>query len=178
MRKLVIEINPNLKGLGIFYKITYPSGSLEGLTVYDSFRRKHYDDKATVVMHEHDKTTQQYLDLITLLTEKEIPYRQRFNKKNNLVRVVMDITKPASDPDRLNGENGEFCSSHPGGEGNYSLGYMFELCEWLYYHNNMTYEEKEKHILNIEKQERKICKGMGIGYIPTWSKKLKMQYDI
>ena len=52
-----------------------------------------------------------------------------------------------------------------------TIGYLEELCEFVYLGDNTT-EEKLKHILMLEELITKHLSKMGIGYRPTWSKKL------
>jgi len=88
--------------------------------------------------------------------------------------------KNKKDPNRLVTPDGGFKSEFPGGKGKgYSIGYLEEVCEWLYHHDNMTDEEKLKKILSIEKIIKDMLnsgeimgKGIPIKYIPTWSTKL------
>ncbi len=85
---------------------------------------------------------------------------------------------------RFVGPDGEFVSTHTDiPEGHTNIGYLQELCEWLYYHNTKTDKEKLKDILAIEKIIQDLLNGNGkikdapfgvcVKYIPTWSKKLK-----
>lgn len=51
---------------------------------------------------------------------------------------------------------------------------MEELQEYLFFHNNLSDEEKLEKLLIIEKVEADILKReMNINFIPTWSKKLQ-----
>jgi len=80
------------------------------------------------------------------------------------------------DPNRLISPDGGFQSEFPGGKGgSCSIGYLEDLCEWIYHHNNMTNKQKLKTILKIEKIIAKMVKKMILNcdYIPTWSTKLK-----
>lgn len=180
MRKLIVEFNSNVRK-GIYYKIVYPElldvksqfGILEGVTIYDSYIKKHFPEKATVINKNLVVGNRTYEDFIKTLELKEISYRQRFNKVNNGVRVVMDITNIVNDPIRLCDENGRFVSSCPGGDGvGYSIGYLEELCEWVYNYANLSKKDMLKNILDIEGITREKLKSMGIGFVPTWSKKL------
>jgi len=72
--------------------------------------------------------------------------------------------------DHLTDENGNFKSDMPHEEGAYSLAYLEDVCQWLYYHNNLTKEEKLKRILTIEGIIQSLLKN--INYIPFWSTKL------
>lgn len=75
----------------------------------------------------------------------------------------------------LTDENGGFKSEHPHEDGNYySIGYLEDLCQWVTYHNTMSHEEKMKSVLTIESALSRHLSEMGINYIPTWSKKLKL----
>ena len=80
------------------------------------------------------------------------------------------------DPNRLVTPDGGFQSEFPGGKNkNYSIGYLEDLCEWVYHHDNMTNKQKLKTILKIEKIIAKMVKRIvkNCNYIPTWSTKLK-----
>lgn len=95
---------------------------------------------------------------------------------------------PKLDPMRLVGPNGEFVSSFPANENVLTIGYIEELCEWVYHHNNMTDAEKLEYITQLEgiiakhlsgedetgklMSEDEMPFGMPVNYIPTWSKKL------
>ncbi len=81
------------------------------------------------------------------------------------------------DPNRLVGPNGEFVSSYHMDEDTITIGYLEELCEWLYYHDALTYKQKLRRLKAIEGMIRKHLAGghvssMKINYIPTWSTKL------
>jgi len=91
--------------------------------------------------------------------------------------------KENKDPNRLIGPDGEFVSSFPGGPGSdvISIGYLEELCEWVFYHNDMPEDLKLSRILALENEIQHLLNGtedgkpmMGIPcrYIPTWSTKL------
>jgi hypothetical protein len=43
-------------------------------------------------------------------------------------------------------ENGKFKSNYEKGK----VGYIIELMEWIYEHNNMTYDEKLDYLLKLE----------------------------
>lgn len=89
-----------------------------------------------------------------------------FNKFNE----SQDITK------RFVGPNGEFQPTEQPKKGTTTIQFMEELLEWIYYHDNMPFEEKMKFITGIEEQIQKNLNGfssMKINYIPTWSTKLK-----
>lgn len=79
--------------------------------------------------------------------------------------------------DHLTDKDGNFTSSYPHGNGSYSIGYLEDLCQWVYYHNSMNKEEKIKTILDIENiisehlSNGNVSK-MKINYKPTWSVKL------
>lgn len=78
--------------------------------------------------------------------------------------------------DRFVGPNGEFVSTHKLEPGTISIGYCEELCEWIYYHNDLTNKEKTEQIDNMEGIVRNLLNKMSsfkINYIPTWSKKLE-----
>lgn len=94
------------------------------------------------------------------------------------------------DPKRLVGPNGEFVSSFKVTPelSEYNIGYIEELCEWVYYHDNLNNAEKLERItglesiirmyLNGEDENGKIKEGFNppygvpIQYTPTWSTKL------
>jgi hypothetical protein len=94
-----------------------------------------------------------------------------FNKFNE----SQDITK------RFVGPNGEFQPTEQPKKGTTTIQFMEELLEWIYYHDNMPFEEKMKFITGIEEQIQLLLNGdqggtpfgMPINYIPTWSTKLK-----
>jgi len=81
--------------------------------------------------------------------------------------------------ERLTDLNGNFISQYPKVDGEVSIGFLEELCEWICFHNNMTEKNKIETILNLESImtkilsddtiERPISK-FAINYIPTWSK--------
>lgn len=85
------------------------------------------------------------------------------------------IKKIALDPERLCDKDGNFISSCPGGPGtgSISIGYLEELCEWVYHYADLPKEEILNRILALEDITRKHLSDMGIGFIPTWSKKLQ-----
>lgn len=96
------------------------------------------------------------------MKEQEPPYE--FQKKHSL---------------RLSDKDGNFISQYPGEVGKgFSIGYLEEMCEWVFFDEKLDIEEKRKRILGIEDiiknilQNPKIHKN-GITYHPTWSKKLK-----
>lgn len=80
--------------------------------------------------------------------------------------------------EELTDKDGNFKSKYPGGpEKGYSLGYLEELCEWLYVHDDLTNDEKLLQILVIEDLIEKSLKesnvsSFPINYIRTWSTKL------
>lgn len=87
------------------------------------------------------------------------------------------------DPNRLVNEDGSFKSEY----NPKTIGYLEDLCEFVYYHDNLTINQKKEHILYIENLISKILDGsatedgrpvMGIkcNYIPTWSTKLENQH--
>jgi hypothetical protein len=78
---------------------------------------------------------------------------------------------------KFTGPNGEFQSTHQLEPGTVTIGYLEELLEWLFYHNNLTDDEKLEKILNIEGMIRELLKDSfapaDVEYTPTWSTKLK-----
>jgi hypothetical protein len=76
---------------------------------------------------------------------------------------------------RFVGKDGEFVPSEQPPEGTVTLQYLEELMEWVFYHDNYTYEEKLEHLTNLEAMAKehvgKIIKNCN--YISTWSPKLK-----
>ena len=79
---------------------------------------------------------------------------------------------------KLTNSKGEFVSEYPGeiGKG-FSIGYLEDLCEWVYYRKDRTYEQKLEQTLGIEAIIRKMLTDGSliehkVNYIPTWSKKL------
>jgi len=77
---------------------------------------------------------------------------------------------------KFTGPNGEFQSTHKLEPGTVTIGYLEELLEWLFYHNNLTYDEKLEKILNIEGMIIELLKdSFTPAYVEytTWSTKLK-----
>ena len=85
--------------------------------------------------------------------------------------------KKEKDPNRLVTPDGGFKSEFPGGVGQgYSIGYLEDLCEWIYCHDSLTDKEKMERILPVEKMIEKHLQGFSkykINYMPTWSTKLE-----
>ena len=87
---------------------------------------------------------------------------------------------------RFVGPDGGFKPTYQPKKGTMTIGYLEELLEWLYYHDNITDEEKMQNILNIEKMIQDLLNGKGgrsmvsggITYRPTWSKRLKKDLGI
>jgi len=82
------------------------------------------------------------------------------------------------DPNRLITKDGKFQSEWPGSKNKkYSIGYLEDLCEWIYYHSNLTKEEKLKRILIFEKIISEMVKEVvfNCSYVPTWSIKLEKE---
>jgi hypothetical protein len=84
---------------------------------------------------------------------------------------------------RFTGPDGEFISTFKKEPGKITIGYLEELLEWLYYHDNIDNDEKMKNILVIEEMISKLLKDSnmvrgGINYVPTWSVKLKKDMNI
>ena len=74
------------------------------------------------------------------------------------------------------GPNGEFVSTQKLEEGTINLAYLYEICEWVYYHNNKTDDEKLKQILALESMQQDLLNEMikpSCKFNPTWSPKLK-----
>lgn len=83
---------------------------------------------------------------------------------------------------RFVGEDGYFKPSVELPKGKISIGYLDELCEFVYYGNDPDTKKMEsilglehyiKTLLNGEDSERLFS--MKINFIPTWSKKLEKQ---
>jgi hypothetical protein len=178
MRKIIVEMNPQI-GLTTHYKITFPEIIISGFTIYDNYRKKHFSDKKTIILQKSFIGEQSYNDLIKTLDEKSIPYRLRLNRIDNGVRIMIDITDIINDPERLCDENGNFVSSCPGGPdtGTISIGYLEELCEWVYHFADLPKQELLQQILALEECTRQHLKEMGIGFVPTWSKKIQTDID-
>lgn len=157
---------------GILYKVILPEITLEGYQSFDKYTQKHFPEKNKVILINCLFEGFQYKQIIDICNSKEVPHKVRKNRKNNFAMLMVDITQFVNDPARLCDEDGNFVSSHPGGPGTgiISIGYLEEVCEWLYYHNDLTPEEKRSRILLMEGQIRKHLNG--INYIPTWSTKL------
>lgn len=91
------------------------------------------------------------------------------------VQLVRErIRERTENTQRFVGPNGEFVPTVQPPEGTMSLQYLEELMEWLYYHDNITEEEKLKQLLNIEKIAADHLKKLvrNCVYKPTWSVKL------
>jgi len=74
-------------------------------------------------------------------------------------------------------ENGEFVPSPEYSlkeDGRYTVGYLEELCEWVYNNDELDDETRLKQILLLESIIKSMVKSIvkGCNYIPTWSKKL------
>ena len=107
------------------------------------------------------------------------------NKYPNLISnnlSYIEIFKPAEERlNELTDDDGFFKSRYPGNKDDFSIGFLEELCEWIYLNPDNTYEYKLKTILDLEEMiqyalnggedERPMVRG-GINYIPTWSTKL------
>ena len=74
---------------------------------------------------------------------------------------------------KFTGPNGEFQSTHQLEPGHITIGYLEEMLEWLFYHNNMPKKEKLENILNVERMIKDLVKSeFNARYTPTWSKKI------
>ena len=80
-------------------------------------------------------------------------------------------------------ENGYFKPSEPLPKGKISIGYLDELCEFVYYGDDPDTKKMES-ILGLEHYivtlldgeiSKKMYSGVKINFIPTWSKKLEKQ---
>ena len=81
--------------------------------------------------------------------------------------------------ERLTDTEGNFISQYPGkADGEISIGFLEELCEWICFHDNMAENQKIETILNLESiiknlfsgdTEGKTVSKFTINYIPTWS---------
>lgn len=71
--------------------------------------------------------------------------------------------------DKFLGPDGEFVST----QSEKNIFYLYELMEWIYYHNNKTDDEKMKDILNMEMIVKETYAEHGLGFKPLWSIKLK-----
>lgn len=97
---------------------------------------------------------------------------KKFNESENTKRFV--------------GPDGEFQPTHQPKEGTITIGYLEELLEWLYYHDDITDSDKMEKILSIESMVQDLLNGGGgramvrggITYRPTWSKRLKKDLGI
>lgn len=103
---------------------------------------------------------------------KRIDTFDKFNESENNRRFI--------------GPDGEFQPTNQPEEGTTTIQYLEELLEWLYYHDNISDEEKIKFITGIEEQIQSLLNGGSgnkrftsgkINYIPTWSKKLKKDLE-
>lgn len=156
---------------GVHYDIIYPDITLSGYLCHDKYKLKNFPENSKAISIECIAEGIQYKSILALLIEKEIFYKIRKKKKSDFVVIIIDITKFITDPSRLSNENGDFVSSFAGGPGtgSISIGYLEELCEWLYYRTDIDDEEKLAKILPMEKLIKKYLGS--INYIPTWSKK-------
>ena len=167
-------------GRGSHYEISFPNETsiIDGITIWDRYRRSHFNEKDIIISCDTIVNNEHYIGLTDLLNRKEVPFLERKARKDNSVRLMINITKLTTDPKRLSDENGDFISSYPGGDGQISLGYLEELCEWLYYREDLEKEEKLTKILQMEQMMRERLGGNsfikgGINFIPTWSTKLQ-----
>lgn len=103
---------------------------------------------------------------------KRIDTFDKFNESENNRRFI--------------GPDGEFQPTEQPKEGTTTIQYLEELLEWLYYHDNISDEEKMKFITGIEEQIQSLLNGGSgnkrftsgkINYIPTWSTKLKKDLE-
>lgn len=81
---------------------------------------------------------------------------------------------------RFVGPEGEFKPTVEREKGKITIQYLEELCEYLYYHNDLDNEEKLKRILEMENLIKDLLKKNfgGMNYVPTWSKRLKKDMNI
>ena len=92
----------------------------------------------------------------------------------------------SEDTRRFVGSDGGFQPTNQPEEGTTTIQYLEELLEWLYYHDNISDEEKMRLITGIEDQIQSLLNGgsgkrftsVEINYIPTWSTKLKKNREI
>lgn len=67
----------------------------------------------------------------------------------------------------------QFKSEFPHGNGFISLGYLEDLCKFIYEHPDLTDEDKLERILILEGIIEHRITEMKAKYVPTWSPKLK-----
>lgn len=94
--------------------------------------------------------------------------------ENNL---RLDALRECGNADHLEDENGNFKSEYPHENGKFSIGYIEDACQWIFYRNDLTNEEKLERILNLENIIHELLNksfDMKITYEPTWSTKLKI----
>jgi hypothetical protein len=87
---------------------------------------------------------------------------------------------------RFTGPDGEFVSTFEKKDGTVSIGFLEELLEWVYFHNNKEDSDKLKEIEGLENMIQKMLDGEGDGkprfgikgtYVRTWSIRLKKDID-
>ena len=107
---------------------------------------------------------------------------KRENKKFAMEQIAntkkLIELRECGNADHLTNEKGEFVSQFPHGDGKISIGYLEDLCQWVFYHNDMTRDEKLTKILDVENLIQEVLNRgelsqMKINYKPTWSTKLK-----
>jgi len=90
------------------------------------------------------------------------------------------------DRNRFVGPNGEFVSTFEKKDGHVSIGYLEELMEWIYFHDNKTDDEKMEQIIAMEnlveellngREGEKPPLGLKVNYVRTWSERLKKDKD-
>lgn len=74
---------------------------------------------------------------------------------------------------KFTNEKGEFVSNYEKGQ----MGYLLELMEWVYHHNNMTKKDKLNYLLQLESMQEEHNKQVFPGLVVTdkWSDKLKSE---
>ncbi len=83
--------------------------------------------------------------------------------------------------DRFVDSDGNFVPSQKLGERMLNIKHLTEICEWVYYHNNLTDKQKLKRISDMEGIVQSMLNEMisiGCTYHPTWSVKLKRLISI
>ena len=93
------------------------------------------------------------------------------NLQNRLLLEAERIKelRECGNADHLIDEDGYFKSDMPYGDGSYSIGYLEDLCQFLYYNDSLTDSERLEKILGIEGVIQNLLGELR--YVPYWSTK-------
>jgi hypothetical protein len=103
--------------------------------------------------------------------------KQRKKYIDDAIAISKNFENPDLTKHLYADENGEFKSDLDLPEGHISMAFVQELILWVYTHPEISKEEKLERILSAESINHDICKGMGINFIPNWSKKVKSEMN-